>query len=441
MRRIIVIVMVAVVAFIVFFFCHQEQVPTTAAPQASERETSSATAPQTAVVMERPQEDLQRELASSAGLSNEVEEVLLSPLEALANYSLDLHKTAREGDVTTLLRATGVHLNHPALREQVTKRWGFSKHHTFPEAEPLGNALYAYWIERAKPEGLGLRDALLTLVWSEEEFEIWKHWVSLLANHNDAADHAHIIHEVRRLMESYDRARPDCAARIAVLLSWLTVHDSFGAAQQQTLFALLADPTIGVQVGDRFGFNLCHLVNRLPYAAMADRIPALLQHPSKEVQWGTVELLRQYVDRQQLNGEAMVGLIPDGLIRQLDGARCSAALELLASFGGQNGRERILGVARDPTSPRRDAALGFLAASGRIGLPEILEFAGDVRMALPVVGALNSLGVKGNDQAFTELRTFLAHEHADVRREAAQLLLRAGRLSAEEAARHFVAGQ
>jgi len=364
------------------------------------------------------------------------EESLVSPLDGLRSYRADMLETARAPEgLRSWLEATGRDFNASPVKTVVQPRWGFARMHRFPDEPLAARSLYSVWIERAAGEHLPLRDALLDLVRREEEFEVWRHWVSLLALHDAPGDLPAIVGELRRLLVVLDRRAPDTPKRIGVILAWLNLHDEFGPSAQETLFALLAEPQIGRAVGDQLGAQLCGLCNRVTYREIALRIPALFAHPSGEVQWGAVELLRQYAARGQLSGEALVEMIPDALFRSADGARCAAALELAAVFGGQNGRERLLGIVRDPTSLRRDAALGFLAVGGLISTAETLQFARDRAMTVAVVDALGTLARKGDESAWAELRRFLSDERGEIRRRAAAFLASGGRLTAEELAR------
>jgi hypothetical protein len=363
---------------------------------------------------------------------------LISPLVALQNYAIDMRNTPEEG-LPQWLGNTGHILNATEFQKAYFPRWGVPLEKRFPEKASAPHSLYQFWIERSEELKLDLFTPLLVLVRTEVRLDILKHWLNLLMHHRSPAELRRSIAELRSYLEQTDRTAPEFPQRAKEILTTLILLGALDNSLKEEIVSILMDSKIGTVVGDAAGFSsLTMLAATMPYSALAHRIPDLLKSNSKEVQWGVVEMLRFYVHQSQLNGEAMAGMIPDVLIRSADDTRSAAALELLASYGGQNGRERLMSVVRDVNSPRRGAALGFLAAANKLQIQEVLEFASDPNMAMAVLGSLASLGSRGSTQAYSEIERFLMSRNADVQREAATILFRIGRLSNDDAQRYGV---
>jgi hypothetical protein len=400
-------------------------------PQATEVEAEGIISSAQASV---PGESAREEVRIAANSTQE----LISPLVALQNYAVDMRNTPEEG-LPQWLGNTGHILNATEFQKAYFPRWGVPLGKLFTESISAPHALYQFWLERSEELKIDLFTPLLVLVRTEARLDIFKHWLNLLMHHRSPIELRRSIAELRSYLEQTDRNAPEFPQRAKEILNALILLGALDNSLKEEIVAIFMDSKIGTVVGDAAGFSsLTMLAAIMPYSALAHRIPDLLKSNSKEVQWGAVEMLRFYVHQSQLNGEAMAGMIPDVLIRSADDTRSAAALEILASYGGQNGRDRLMSVVRDVKSPRRGAALGFLAAADKLQLQEVLEFASDPEMAMAVLGSLASLGSRGSDEAYTEVQRFLLNRNFDVQREAAIILLRTGRLSDQDARRYGV---
>lgn len=363
---------------------------------------------------------------------------LVHPRVAFENYAIDMRNTPEEG-LPQWLKATGQILNAPEFQKVYFERWGLALDSKFPEQAVASHSVYDILVKRSIESQYDLLGSLLEKVYLEARLDIFKHWIQLLMHHRQPDELRRVMLELRRYLEVTDRKAVDFPARAKEVLNTLILLGALDKSTKSEVLAIFSDPEIGAAVGDAAGFtSLTMLAATLPYSEMAGKIPELLRSPSKEVQWGTVEMIRFYVHQQQLNGELVADMIPDYLLRSADDVRCSAALELLASFGGENGRAKLLTVARDESSPRRGVALGFLAAAGRISVAEVVAFASHPSMAMPVLSALASLAGVGNLHAYREIERYLVMGDPILQREAATILLRSGRLSVEDAARYGV---
>lgn len=363
---------------------------------------------------------------------------LVHPRVAFENYAIDMRNTPVEG-LPQWIEATGLILNAPEFQKVYFERWGLSLDHKFPEQSSAPHAVYDIWVKRSIESQYDLLGSLLEKVYLEARLDVFKHWIQLLMHHRHPNEIRRVMLELRRYLEVTDRKAEDFPARAKEVLNALILLGALDKSTKSEVLAIFADPEIGAAVGNAAGFtSLTMLAATLPYSEMAGKIPELLRSSSKEVQWGTVEMIRFYVHQQQLSGELVADMIPDYLLRSADDVRCSAALELLASFGGENGRAKLLNVARDESSPRRGAALGFLAAAGKISVAEVVSFASGPEMDMPVLGALASLAGIGNVHACREIERYLVMGDLVLQREAATILLRYGRLSVEDAARYGV---
>jgi hypothetical protein len=360
------------------------------------------------------------------------------PRVAFENYVIDMRNTPVEG-LPQWLKATGQILNATEFQKVYFERWGLALDTKFPDQVSAPHSVYDIWIRRSVEVQFDLLGSLLEKLYLEARLDIFKHWIQLLMHHRQPDELRRVKLELKRYLDVTDRKADDFPARAKEVLNALILLGALDKSTTSEVLAIFADPEIGAAVGDAAGFtSLTMLAATLPYSEMAGKIPDLLHSSSKEVQWGTIEMIRFYVHQQQLNGELVADMIPDYLLRSADDVRCSATLELLASFGGENGRAKLLTVARDESSPRRGVALGFLAAAGRISVAEVVAFASHPSMAMPVLSALASLAGVGNLHAYREIERYLVMGDPILQREAATILLRSGRLSVEDAARYGV---
>lgn len=360
----------------------------------------------------------ERSEATPASFSQEAEApvVLCSPLEALRTYRIDMRTTEAEPKgLSSWLNAMGGAMNDTPLRATMAPRWGLDARYEFPADSRACIGFYQHMMDRAAPLQIDVHGVMREFIAEEESPQLLQHWLDLSALSRSVENPLQDRDLVRRLFDTMDRQAKNAGERLGVLAKWLITHDPEWSRNQQSFLSSLFDPAIGKSFGDACGFNLLLICNQMDYAAAADLIPRFLAHPSPEVQWGAVGLLRQYVSRGQLGHEELGAMIPDALVRSADGVRAASAIEILASLGGENGREKLLSVARDPTAPRSGTALSFLAVVGKVSTAEVLVIARNPGSEKHAVVALGVLAGKGDEAARRELNRYLDDPRPDMR--------------------------
>lgn len=364
-------------------------------------------------------------------------EQLISPLEALANYALDMRATDVEGRAKWF-QAKGLVFSDAGFRKTFEARWAIPQSWKVTDFESAPFALYHLWLSRAAELKLDMLSAVLELYRSEADYDLWKHWLWFLPVHRAKGEVPVICDELRRYIELLDREQADRNARIRDTLQVLAILSGLDKSLRAEFLDIFANEAVAGALNEGAGMSVLMAVCAvLPYSEMAGKLQSLLEHPSANVQWGAVEMLRQYTSLGQINGERLVQMLPDRLLEKADGARSAASMELLATYGGQNGLERLLRLSREGDPVHRGAALEFLAATGRISTLNVLEYASDSLLTKSLVNSLATLAPQ-DSLAVRELERYLQHEDFEIQRLAAGYLAQLGRISLETAREYGV---
>lgn len=171
------------------------------------------------------------------------------------------------------------------------------------------------------------------------------------------------------------------------------------------------------------------------YSDWREPLAHLLHHRSSAVRWGALEGLRAFAAQFASDPASGIGpdelfeAVPDSAFGDADTTLRWAAVELLANFGGDRGRDKLLALVADEAYFDRGSVLGFLAGAGKVGREHCVAFlaSADARLRESAIDALATLA-RNDPESYAALRSAaFDNSDASLRQLAVANLGRSGR--------------
>lgn len=231
---------------------------------------------------------------------------------------------------------------------------------------PLPDALMERWFECARNEEQreALSSEVLGLLLETTRFglehcdQAQLELTCLLAGHLERVEDVEAIFlSLRPLLEK--GLQDPALARGLVDPVLALISQASRLSYARPLLLALVDTPWMKERARAFPFLVSITVDR-SFADWEEAITALLAHETAGLRWAAIEALRGFASHgldergSGLGSDRLLELVSDDLFRHPDGSLRMAALELVATFGGAAGRERLLGLLEDPSMPRSE---------------------------------------------------------------------------------------
>ena len=138
-------------------------------------------------------------------------------------------------------------------------------------------------------------------------------------------------------------------------------------------------------------------------AELMPELQVILQGNRPRASWGVVEAIRLFASDGKLGAQEVVDALPVRISYADYAPLRFAALELLATFGGQPGIDFLMVMLQDPSADR-ETVLENLAMVGGISVQAVLELMAEESMGPSAVRALGALVDHFPEEAYPELR-------------------------------------
>ena len=167
------------------------------------------------------------------------------------------------------------------------------------------------------------------------------------------------------------------------------------------------------------------------YEVWREPLDRLIRTGTPDAQWGAVEGLRFFAASQEnpLDATTVFRALPAELYESKKGSLRLAVIELVAMYGGDEGRIYLEALLADETYEYRQDVLSFLAFKGKLDGAICRALIGDEdpRVRNAAVHALGNLAKQGDPNAYDDLRRLARNdEDPAVRKEAVLSLADSG---------------